>query len=78
MYRTTVKMKKIILIVTFSCLAISCFSQKAINQEIDDYLKETIKINEIPGSAVAVIKDGKVIHEQYYGTSKANQRRTAF
>lgn len=62
-------MKELILIITFSCLAISCFSQKAIDQEIDDYLKETIKINQIPGSAVAVIKDGKTIYEQYYGKS---------
>lgn len=34
---------------------------------IDNYVKETIKTNQIPGLAVGVIKDGKVIFEQYYG-----------
>ena len=66
-------MKKSTLIIIFLCFAISCFSQKATNsenhskQEIDHYIKEVIQINEIPGLAVAVIKNGKVIFEQYYG-----------
>ncbi|WP_307462356.1 serine hydrolase [Chryseobacterium sp. SORGH_AS_0447] len=45
------------------------FSQQT-NQykSIDNYLKEVIKTNQIPGLAIGVIKDGKVIFEQYYGT----------
>ncbi|MFV5684377.1 serine hydrolase [Flavobacterium sp. GB2R13] len=66
-------MKKSILVLSFLSLTISCFSQKIENskkelkQKIDNYLKETIVVNEIPGSAIAVIKNGKVIFEKYYG-----------
>ena len=42
------------------------FSQKnedqLIEQKIDNYIKEVIQINEIPGVALGVIKDGKVIY----------------
>lgn len=34
---------------------------------IDNYLKEAIQANQIPGLAVGIIKDGKIIFEQYYG-----------
>jgi CubicO group peptidase (beta-lactamase class C family) len=72
-------MKKLILILSFISLTISCFSQKVENsknvlkQQIDNYLKETIEVNEIPGAAVAVIKNGKVIYEQYYGKSSIDE-----
>lgn len=72
-------MKKSILVLSFLSLAISCFSQKTENskkglkQKIDNYLKATIEVNEIPGSAVAVIKNGKVIYEQYYGKSSIEE-----
>lgn len=68
-------MKKSALIITFLSLTISCFSQKSnrseteLTQKIDNYLKEIIEINEIPGTALAAIKDGKVIFEKYYGKS---------
>lgn len=56
-------------------MTISCFSQKSnrseteLTQKIDNYIKEIIEINEIPGTALAAIKDGKVIFEKYYGKS---------
>lgn len=68
-------MKKSALIITFLSLTISCFSQKSnrseteLTQKIDNYIKEIIEINEIPGTALAAIKDGKVIFEKYYGKS---------
>ncbi len=45
------------------------FSQQA-NQSklIDSYVKEAMKNNNIPGLALGIIKDGKVIFEKYYGT----------
>jgi CubicO group peptidase (beta-lactamase class C family) len=70
---------KSILIISLLSLSVSCFSQKVKNskndlkQKIDNYLKETIEINEIPGLAVAVIKNGKVIYEQYYGKSSIDE-----
>jgi len=52
-------------------LAVStvAFSQQ-INQTklIDTYIKEAMKTNQIPGLALGVVKDGKIIFEQYYGT----------
>ncbi|WP_426278044.1 serine hydrolase [Chryseobacterium sp. S-02] len=52
-------------------LAVStvAFSQQ-INQTklIDTYIKEAMKTNQIPGLALGIVKDGKIIFEQYYGT----------
>lgn len=62
-------MKKIFFTALALCISTVVFAQQ-INQfkRIDNYVKEAIKINQIPGLAVGVIKDGKVIFEQYYGT----------
>lgn len=63
------------------------FSQKndnkVIKQKIDSYIKEVIEINEIPGVALAVIKDGKVLYENYFGkasleNNKAVDKNTVF
>ncbi|MFT5761278.1 MAG: tetratricopeptide (TPR) repeat protein [Polaribacter sp.] len=35
--------------------------------EIDSFIKEQIKVHEIPGLALGVIKNGKVIYEGYFG-----------
>lgn len=64
---------KNILFAFFVLLSIVVFSQKKENpkvelkQTIDNYLQQTIKTNEIPGLAVGVLKDGKIIFEAYYG-----------
>lgn len=61
---------KQILLTTFvlNIYAVS-FSQQA-NQFklIDNYAKEAIKVSQIPGLAIGVVKNDKVIFEQYYGT----------
>ena len=56
---------------------------KSTKDEIDHYIKNVIEINEIPGVALAVIKDGKVIYENYFGKAnleenKAVDKNTAF
>ena len=57
----------------FVLSSIVVFSQKKeipkteLKQTIDNYLQQTIKANEIPGLAVGVVKDGKIIFEAYYG-----------
>ena len=62
-------MKKSILILLYLLCSISTFCQTKddLKQKIDNYIKEVIEINEIPGLAVAVIKDGKTIYEKYHG-----------
>jgi len=62
-------MKQILLATFVLNISAVSFSQQA-NQFtlIDNYVKEAIKANQIPGLAIGVIKDSKVIFEQYYGT----------
>lgn len=75
-------------IIASACLVFNLsFSQKkegkATEQKIDNYIKEVIRLNEIPGVALAVVKDGKVIYEKYFGKAsleenKAVDKNTAF
>ncbi|GAA5101353.1 hypothetical protein GCM10023210_40970 [Chryseobacterium ginsengisoli] len=61
-------MKQILLTALALNISTLAFSQQTNQYKlIDNYLKEAIKANQIPGLAVGVIKDGKVIFEQYYG-----------
>lgn len=58
-------------------------TDKSTEQKIDNYIKEVIAINEIPGVALAVIKDGKIVYEKYFGKAsleddKAVDKNTAF
>ncbi|HTH55613.1 MAG TPA: serine hydrolase [Cyclobacteriaceae bacterium] len=59
-------MKKLSLV----ALALSCFSafaQPLSSKAIDDLTERSMKAFEVPGIAVAVVKDGKVIHSKGYG-----------
>jgi CubicO group peptidase (beta-lactamase class C family) len=62
-------MKQILLAAFALHISTAAFSQQT-NQSklIDSYVKEAMKNNKIPGLALGIIKDGKVIFEQYYGT----------
>jgi CubicO group peptidase (beta-lactamase class C family) len=42
-------------------------SSKQLENEIESYLKEQIKVHEIPGLAVAVVKNNEVIYKGYFG-----------
>lgn len=61
-------MKQFILTIALS-ISITAYAQNN-NQSalIDQYVKEVMKINQIPGLALGVIKDDKIIFLQYYGT----------
>ncbi|WP_228414060.1 serine hydrolase domain-containing protein [Chryseobacterium sp. CH21] len=63
------QMKHILLAAFALPISTTAFSQQT-NQSkmINTYVKEVMKNNKIPGLALGVIKDGKVIFEQYYGT----------
>ncbi|WDF57494.1 serine hydrolase [Flavobacterium sp. KACC 22758] len=80
-------MKKIFNVFLFLFVLNFSFGQNTNNklteQKIDSYIKEVIEVNEIPGVALAVIKNGKVIYEKYFGKAslednKAVDKNTAF
>lgn len=69
-------MKNIKRVFLFAFLGISSisFGQSQLpgskSEEMNKFIKQTIKEIEIPGGAVAIIKDGEVVYENYFG--KAN------
>lgn len=62
-------MKQILLAaLTLNVFTIAFSQQTDQSKLIDTYVKEAMKNNKIPGLALGVVKDGKIIFEQYYGT----------
>src|SRR5574337_1776353 len=55
----------------FICAA-SLHSQPLTSKAIDDLTERSMKAFNVPGIAVAVIKDGKVIHSKGYGVRSLN------
>lgn len=68
----TIKALSILILLIF---IISCSNQKegnnsvAVQAEIDAYLIKAMALHNIPGLAVAVVKDDKVVYENYLGRS---------
>ena len=64
---------KIISILLLLLYSISCSnSEKKLNgielkKEIDTYLTGVMKLHNIPGLALAVVEDEKVVYENYFG-----------
>ncbi|MGG7467982.1 serine hydrolase [Chryseobacterium arthrosphaerae] len=62
-------MKQSVLVIAFSGLSFLGYSQTAEQTKaIDAYIKKVIRVNEIPGMAVGIVKDNKVTFQKYYGT----------
>ncbi|OJJ14559.1 hypothetical protein BKI52_42895 [marine bacterium AO1-C] len=64
------------LVCLLTCFHLAAYAQnksRITNPVIDQYVKETIKLHQIPGLALAVISKGKVIHQQYYGKASLEQ-----
>src|SRR5665647_1661701 len=62
-------MKNILSIMLALLLVISAYSQPITSPEIDSLVERTMKVFNVPGIAVAVVKDDKVIHMKGYGVS---------
>lgn len=45
-----------------------------LTEEIETYLTEVNKFNEVPGSAVAILKGDELIYEGYFGLAEMNHR----
>jgi len=60
----------IISILLFSCsseVKMASSSQNRQQDKIDEYLKKILIDNGVSGAALAIIKDGKIVHQQNYG-----------
>lgn len=69
-------MKQILLIALTIPISIAVFSQQTEQSKlIDNYVKEVVKDNKIPGLAIGIIKDGKIIFQQYYGTETLEDQK---
>lgn len=63
-------MKKLVLIVAVVIFrTLTGISQPLSSPEIDQLVERTMKTFHVPGMAVAVIKDGKIVHSRGYGVS---------
>lgn len=50
------------------------YSQPISSAAIDSFVEKTLKTFDVPGIAVAVVKDGKIIHEKGYGVRSLNTK----
>jgi len=51
------------------------FSQQLTSSQIDTLVERSMRAFDVPGIAVAIIKDGKVIHSKGYGVRSLNTRQ---
>src|SRR6187399_838747 len=58
----------------FMMFGASLFSQQLSGSQIDSLTERAMKAFDVPGIAVAVIKDGKVIHSKGYGVRSLNSK----
>ena len=58
-------MKKFILV--FSLLIVGNTFAQISTPQVDELVERTLKTFDVPGIAVAIVKDGKVIHSKGYG-----------
>src|SRR6218665_2380980 len=72
-------MKKPQLLFSLFFTLLICFgntqAQVITSAEIDNLVEKTLKTFDVPGIAVAVIKDGKVIHSKGYGVRSLNTKQ---
>jgi len=58
---------KNILLTTITLASVGAFGQNISNQKIDQVTENAMKAFNVPGMAVAVIKDGTIVHSKGYG-----------
>ena len=62
--------------VTFSNFAFAQQSAQSFPKKLDDYVAATVRDWEIPGVAIAVVKDGKVVVVRGYGVRELGKAET--
>jgi CubicO group peptidase (beta-lactamase class C family) len=72
-------MKKIIYFIVVFLLSVSLFAQKGLDKKLkalDDYYEQALSDWNVPGMAVAIVKDGKIIFSKGYGTANVDNGST--
>jgi len=67
-------MKIFFLTSLFVMFGVTVFTQQLTSQQIDTLVERTMKAFDVPGIAVAIVKDGKVIHSKGYGVRSLNTK----
>ena len=68
-------MKKLFPILILLVISISLYGQKSIDKKLrhlDEYYEQAITDWNVPGMAVAIVKDGEIIFSKGYGTINVN------
>src|ERR1019366_7759028 len=63
------------IILPYLFLSISLQAQVISSSQIDSLTELTLKTFDVPGIAVAIVKDGKVIHAKGYGVRSLNTKQ---
>jgi CubicO group peptidase (beta-lactamase class C family) len=71
---TPIRTTFLVLVILFASI-ITVNGQPITSKEIDVLVERTLKAFDVPGIAVAVVKDGKVIHAKGYGISSLNTKK---
>ena len=56
-------------------MSCALMAQPLTSVQIDSLVEKTLKTFDVPGIAVAVVKDGKIIHEKGYGVRSLNTKQ---
>jgi CubicO group peptidase (beta-lactamase class C family) len=67
--------KKYLVLLLFLLTSLSGFSQGLSSTQIDSLVKKSMKTFNVPGMAVAVIKDGKIVSKKGYGIRSVNTEK---
>jgi CubicO group peptidase (beta-lactamase class C family) len=67
------KFRLLLLLLLLFVSAIHTFAQNALPADVDDHAARILKEFEVPGMAVAVVKDGRVVMAKGYGVRKLGE-----
>jgi len=68
-------MRKLLIITSLFFVAGGLCSQPLTSKEIDSLVENSMKAFDVPGIAVGIIKDGKIIHAKGYGLRSLNTKQ---
>src|SRR5882724_4818850 len=75
MIKTALRLTSLVLVLVLAQLVASCQSDAVpsfVKDSIDNYVQHALADWQIPGVAVCVVKDGKVVLMKGYGTTEMN------